>query len=234
MGYSSIAWLPLCAGLTVLGLVLSYVVGRRRGYLSMLRGAAWSLLPVAAYLTGSVEMFWKIGAAIGHYADGFVFSPVKWAGIGVAGVAALLFVTTRGRERRRHGRLDRRAAKHDADSRGVAPHGEAPRGAAAHGDAEEGGARDGRRAAAEGAGASPGELSGPSAAAGATKPLGPLARRDRAPVPRKSEPRKSEPRKSEPRKSEPRKAASETGGGKSAGADDDMADIEKILRDRGI
>jgi hypothetical protein len=104
MGYSSIAWLPLCAGLTILGLVLSYLAGRRRGRLAMLRGVAWSLLPIAAYLTGSVEMFWKIGVAIGHYADGFVFSPVKWAGIAVAGISALLFAATRGRERRRAAR----------------------------------------------------------------------------------------------------------------------------------
>ncbi|HEX6448336.1 MAG TPA: cellulose synthase [Trebonia sp.] len=111
MGYSSIAWLPLCAGLTVLGLVLSYIVGRRRGYLSMLRGAAWSLLPIAAYLTGSVEMFWKIGVAIGHYADGFVFSPVKWAGVAVAGLSALLFFATHGRERRKASRLARRTSR---------------------------------------------------------------------------------------------------------------------------
>jgi hypothetical protein len=115
MGYSSIAWLPLCAGLTVLGLVLSYLVGRRRGYLSMLRGAAWSLLPIAAYLTGSVEMFWKIGAAIGHYADGFVFSPVKWAGVAVAGVSALLFFATHGRERRKTSRLARRSSRGETE-----------------------------------------------------------------------------------------------------------------------
>jgi len=116
MGYSSIAWLPLCAGLTVLGLVLSYLAGRRRGYLTMLRGAAWSLLPIAAYLTGSVEMFWKIGVAIGHYADGFVFSPVKWAGVAVAGLSALLFFATHGRERRKTSRHARKAA-----SRGETP-----------------------------------------------------------------------------------------------------------------
>ena len=115
MGYSSIAWLPLCAGLTVLGLVLSYLAGRRRGRLAMLRGAAWSLLPIAAYLTGSVEMFWKIGVAIGHYADGFVFSPVKWAGIAVAGVAALLFYATRGRDRRKAARLARKTARGEAE-----------------------------------------------------------------------------------------------------------------------
>ncbi|MBO0822139.1 MAG: cellulose synthase, partial [Nocardiopsaceae bacterium] len=104
MGYHSIAWLPICAGLTIAGLVLSYLVGRRRGRLAMMRGAAWSLLPIAVYLTGSVEMFWKIGSAIGTYVDGFVFSPVKWAGIAVAGLAALLFAATRGRDRRRAAR----------------------------------------------------------------------------------------------------------------------------------
>jgi hypothetical protein len=111
MGYSSIVWLPICAGLTAVGLVLSYYFGRRRGYRSMLRGAAWSLLPLAAYLTGSVEMFWKIGVAIGHYADGFVFSPVKWAGVGVAGISVLLFITTGGRARRKSARLARKAAR---------------------------------------------------------------------------------------------------------------------------
>ena len=125
MGYDSIAWFPLCAGLTVLGLVLSFIAGRRRGRLSMLRGAAWSLLPVAAYLTGSVEMFWKIGAAIGHYADGFAFSPVKWAGIAVAGLAALLFAATSGRARRRTARLAQRTARargpRDAAAPGTAP-----------------------------------------------------------------------------------------------------------------
>ena len=64
--YDQIVSLPLCGGLTALGLVLSYFVMRRRGLGSGLRGAAWSLLPLAAYLTGSVKMFWKIGVAIGQ------------------------------------------------------------------------------------------------------------------------------------------------------------------------
>ena len=99
--YNSIAWLPLCAGLTGLGLVLSYLAGRKRGLRSFLRGAAWSLLPIAAYLTGSIEMFWKIGSAIGTWATSFVLSPRVWSGIAVAGVAAVLFVASGGRRRRR-------------------------------------------------------------------------------------------------------------------------------------
>ena len=90
--YDKIAWLPLCGGLTGLGLVLSYLAMRRRGIGSGLRGVAWSLLPMAAYLTGSIEMFWKMGVAVGDFAKGFVFSPQVWAGIAVAVGMAVLFL----------------------------------------------------------------------------------------------------------------------------------------------
>ena len=53
-GFEGVAWLPLCAGLTVVGCILSWVAWRRRGAGAGLRGIAWSLLPVAAYLTGAV------------------------------------------------------------------------------------------------------------------------------------------------------------------------------------
>jgi hypothetical protein len=99
--YDKIAWLPLCGGLTGLGLVLSYLVMRRRGLKSGMRWAAFSLLPLAAYLTGSIQMFWKMGAAVGDFAKGFVFSAEVWAGIAVAGLAFVLFVSSGGRLRRR-------------------------------------------------------------------------------------------------------------------------------------
>ena len=111
MGYNSIAWFPLTAGLTAIGVILSYYGYRKRGLRAALRGAAWSLLPIAAYLTGSIEMFWKIGSAIGNFATGFVFSPVKWAGIGVAGLAVVLYLSAGGRERRKAARAARKAAK---------------------------------------------------------------------------------------------------------------------------
>jgi hypothetical protein len=99
--YDKIWWLPICGGLTGLGLVLSYLAARRRGLGSGLRGAAWSLLPIAAYLTGSIEMFWKIGVAIGDFAKGFVFSPKVWSGIALAGLAVVLFVASGPLRRRR-------------------------------------------------------------------------------------------------------------------------------------
>ena len=105
--YNDIAWLPLCAGLTGLGLVLSYIAMRRRGLGTGLRWAAWSLLPMAAYLTGSIEMFWKMGVAIGDFAKGFAFSPKVWSGITLAGLAVVLFVVS--------GPLRRRAVDRDQD-----------------------------------------------------------------------------------------------------------------------
>jgi hypothetical protein len=101
VSYQTIEWLPLCAGLTGLGLVLSYLAMRRRGIGAGLRGAAWSLLPLAAYLTGSTEMFWKMGVAIGDFAKGFVFSPRVWSGIAVAGLAVVLFMVSGPLRRRR-------------------------------------------------------------------------------------------------------------------------------------
>jgi hypothetical protein len=111
--YDQIVSLPLCAGLTGLGLVLSYLVMRRRGLGSGLRGAAWSLLPLAAYLTGSVKMFWKIGVAIADFAKGFVFSAEVWSGIAVAGLAVLLLVVS--------GPLRRRRGKRGQDQQAVGP-----------------------------------------------------------------------------------------------------------------
>ena len=99
--YDKIAWLPLCGGLTGIGLVLSYLAMRRRGLGVGLRWAAGSLLPMAAYLTGSIEMFWKMGVAIGDFAKGFVFSPRVWWGMALAGLAVALFVASGPLRRRR-------------------------------------------------------------------------------------------------------------------------------------
>src|SRR2546423_4419288 len=79
--YSQIAWLPLTAGLTLIGLIISFFVWRRRGAAAGLRGVAWSLLPLAAYLIGAIELLWRVGTPLRHLARAFGFSPQGWAGI---------------------------------------------------------------------------------------------------------------------------------------------------------
>lgn len=180
MSYSSIAWLPLALGLTILGLVLSYLTYRRRGVRPAMMGTAWSLLPIAAYLTGAIEMLWKVGAAIGQFGSGFVFSPMKWAGIGVTGLAFALFLAAGGRARRKASREARKAARAD------------------------------RKAEADGASARP--------AVEKTRPGTQIlpVQRQQVPVDRAAA------------------ASSAKASRGAAPADDDMKDIEDILRKRGI
>jgi hypothetical protein len=180
--YNSIAWLPLCAGLTGLGLVASYFAMRRRGLGSGLRGAAWSLLPLAAYLTGSIEMFWKIGTAIGDFAAHLVLSPKVWSGVGVAAVAGVLFFVSAPLKRRR-----KRARK-----------------AAAGGD------------------------TGPATEPGVQRPAVPTQANGHANGNGNGDGRELEPSRSRPAKAaKPAKSKGEP-------PDDDMREIEEILRRRGI
>jgi hypothetical protein len=113
MTYSQIEWLPITAGLAILGLIVSFFLWRRRGAAAGLRGVAWSLLPVAVYLIGAIELLWRFGSAIASFASSFVFSPRVWAGIIVALVSVLLFVVSgrlRSRARRRSGQAAPKAA----------------------------------------------------------------------------------------------------------------------------
>jgi len=71
-------WLLVCSGLTGLGSAASLAAGRRRGAGAGLRGVAWSLLPMVAYLTGVAGLLWKLGTAVSDWALGFVFSPKVW------------------------------------------------------------------------------------------------------------------------------------------------------------
>ena len=187
MGYNSIAWLPLTAGLTVIGVILSYFAWRRRGMRAGLHWAAWSLLPIAAYLTGSIEMFWKIGDAIGDFATGFVFSPERWAGVGVAALAVVLFMSAGGRARRKAARRARKAA------------------------------RTGERS----------DVGAGDATAPASLERVPGAATDTLPASRVPEPATAARATSRGKK--PAKAGKEA-----APADDDMRDIEDILRKRGL
>lgn len=87
-------WAALALTLTVLGAVLSFLAWRRRGPAAGLRGVAWTLLPVAAWLTGTLRLAVAVGEEVVGWATRLVFSPTVWTGIGVLGVSVLLFVVT--------------------------------------------------------------------------------------------------------------------------------------------
>jgi hypothetical protein len=87
-------WQALGLLLTVLGLLLSIVLWRRRGPASGIRGAAWSLLPLAAGLTGTLRLLWQIGDSILSWALRLVFSPVVWLGVATFAVSVMLFAVS--------------------------------------------------------------------------------------------------------------------------------------------
>lgn len=85
-------WAALAATLTLLGLVWTWVSFRRRGAIGAMRAFGFTLLPVAAFLTGTLEMFTEIAGSVTDWASGLVLSPVTWAGIGMAGTGVVLIV----------------------------------------------------------------------------------------------------------------------------------------------
>ena len=91
MTFEQIAWLPLCAGLTAVGIGLGYLAFRRKGVAAGVRATAWALLPLAAYLTGALRTLWNIGSALVGFVTGLVFSPTVWAGVALTGLSVLLF-----------------------------------------------------------------------------------------------------------------------------------------------
>jgi hypothetical protein len=110
-GYSQFAWLPLCGGLTLVGLILSWVIWRRRGAAAGLLAAAWSLLPIAVYLLGLTELLWRFGTAIASFAGSLVFSFERWIGVAVLGFAVVLFGVSRVLRSRRAGQPSKREGK---------------------------------------------------------------------------------------------------------------------------
>ncbi len=102
--WNSIAWFPLCVGVTAAGLVFSWFAWRRRGARRGIRAAAWSVLPLAAYLTGAILLIGRIGSAIVQFAGSFVFSPKTWAGVALFALSVALFLTSGGMPKVRKGK----------------------------------------------------------------------------------------------------------------------------------
>lgn len=94
------AWAALTLSLTVLGGIWTWAAFRRRGMTSGLRALGFTLLPLAAYLTKTLQMFTGIASEIGDWASHLVFSPVVWMGIVLAGVSVVL-IGASGRMRNR-------------------------------------------------------------------------------------------------------------------------------------
>lgn len=117
----AVTWQALGLALTVVGLVVSAVVWRRRGPTAGLRGVAWSLLPVAAGLTGTLRLLWEIGTLITGWALRLVLDPLLWLGVAIAGVSLVLFVVTGVLRAKGVGRRSRRKEPEQQPGRALSP-----------------------------------------------------------------------------------------------------------------
>ena len=90
-----LTWGALALTLTVLGSIWTWVAFRRRGAGSGLRALAFTLLPVAAYLTNTLRMFTRIVEAVADWATSLVFDPGVWIGVVLAGLSVALFAASR-------------------------------------------------------------------------------------------------------------------------------------------
>lgn len=88
------AWGALALTLTILGGLYTWFAYQRRGLAAGMRGAALTLLPVAAWLTDVLKLLTRIGDAVGDWAVKLAFSPSLWAGLVLGGVSVVLFVVS--------------------------------------------------------------------------------------------------------------------------------------------
>ena len=107
MTLDSATWAVLALLLTASGAVYTYVAWRRSGSAAGVRGLAWTLVPVAAWLTGTLRLAGDVVDAVTGWAAHLVFDPLTWLGIVLAGVSVVLFGASATMRRRGIGTRER-------------------------------------------------------------------------------------------------------------------------------
>jgi len=85
-----VSWGALALSLTVLGGIYTWWALRHRGVTAAVRAAGITLLPLAAWMTGLLEVVGKIGDALSHWLATLVFNPTTWLGMIIGFVALVL------------------------------------------------------------------------------------------------------------------------------------------------
>jgi hypothetical protein len=119
MPLDSATWAALALVLTAVGAAYTYVSWRRRGPAAGVRGLAWTMVPIAAWLTGTLRLAGQIADAVTSWAARLVFSPVVWLGVVVAGVSVVLFGASETMRRRGIGTRGRPPRDRSRKKRGL-------------------------------------------------------------------------------------------------------------------
>ena len=120
---------PVCLAVTIVGIVLSILVWRKKGARSGIRGIAWSLVPLAVYLVHALALIGRMVSAIVQFAVSFAFSPETYLGVILLAAIVVLFLASGGiplvrSRKRRQGRGT--ADRGHSSGSGPAGNGQAP------------------------------------------------------------------------------------------------------------
>ena len=88
------AWAALTLSLMLVGGIYTWFAFRRRGLAAGLRGAAFTLAPLALYLTDTLELVSDVAGSVVDWAGDLVLNPSTWLGLVVAAVSGVLFVVS--------------------------------------------------------------------------------------------------------------------------------------------
>jgi hypothetical protein len=98
---NDVSWGALALALTALGGMYTWWALRHRGFAAAVRAAGFTLLPLAAWMTGLLEVAGDIGDALGHWLTRLVFSPFVWLGMVLFVIAFVLIGASNFVSRRR-------------------------------------------------------------------------------------------------------------------------------------
>jgi hypothetical protein len=98
--------------LTVLGGIYTWWALRHRGFTAAVRAAGFTLLPLAAWMTGLLQVFGDVADSFAHWFTRLVFSPTVWLGMIVFVVAVVMIGGANAVSRR----LDPKPNKKDKSS----------------------------------------------------------------------------------------------------------------------
>ena len=112
-------WAALTVALTVAGGIWTWIAFRRRGAANGLRALGFTLLPVAAWLTGTLEVVVEIAGSLTDWATSLVFDVRTWGGVGLAGLAVLLFLVSGFIRDRQLGRAQRAGRTSTAEQKSL-------------------------------------------------------------------------------------------------------------------
>ena len=84
--------LPLCVGLTLLGVIATGVAWRRGSKGRVVQGVGLALAPIALYFSGLLRLLWNGVVAVGTWASRVILSPAIWFGLSLLVLCVVLWV----------------------------------------------------------------------------------------------------------------------------------------------